>query len=354
MKTRLSLIALMASAGIAQAHVSIAPTHATGAAPAQTLQLGLSVGHGCDGAATDRIETRLPQGVRDPVPADVAGWTATVTQDGATRRVIWTGGPLDAHAHATFAFDVTLAADLAPDAALRFDTRQTCGAQTIDWAGGDGDHPAPVLQLAQGSAASGNTHGASDHGHADMGQGEHAHADMQGHDMSGHATDMAAEPKTPDPMAMAPVQHGDLTLSSGFARATLPNAPVAGAFLTITNGGDVTDRLISVETPAAARAEIHEMAMQGDVMVMRPLAEGIAIAPGAVLQLAPGGYHLMLMDLAGPLIKGKMLDITLNFERAGPVALSLPIGAPNAGTMAHDHMAPMHDNGHATAQHEGH
>ena len=75
----------------------------------------------------------------------------------------------------------------------------------------------------------------------------------------------------------------------------------------------------------AGKVEIHEMAMNNGVMTMRPLDKGLAIEPGKTVKLAPGGYHLMLMDLKNPLKQGERCRSTLEFEKAGKVALSLDV-----------------------------
>ena len=59
--------------------------------------------------------------------------------------------------------------------------------------------------------------------------------------------------------------------------------------------------------------------MNNGVMTMRPLDKGLAIEPGKTVKLAPGGYHLMLMDLKGPLKQGDKVPVTLEFEKAGKV-----------------------------------
>lgn len=134
------------------------------------------------------------------------------------------------------------------------------------------------------------------------------------------------------------VQHGDLTLSAPFTRATLPNAPVGGGFLSIENVGSTADRLVSASSPAAAVVQIHEMAMEGDVMKMRQLADGLDIPAGEAVTLAPGGFHLMFMGLTQAFVEGATVPVTLVFERAGPVALELPVmgtAAAAAHTMQH-------------------
>ncbi|WP_394153818.1 copper chaperone PCu(A)C [Loktanella salsilacus] len=127
---------------------------------------------------------------------------------------------------------------------------------------------------------------------------------------------------------------GDLTITGAFTRATLPNAPVAGGFLTVTNAGTVDDTLIAAATTISGDTQIHEMAMQGDVMRMRELPEGLPIPAGETVTLQPGGYHLMFMDLNHPLIEGEVIAVTLTFENAGQIDVVLPVGA-TAAKMAH-------------------
>jgi len=85
------------------------------------------------------------------------------------------------------------------------------------------------------------------------------------------------------------------------------------------------DRLVSGETPAAGKLEIHEMSVSDGVMKMRPIDGGLALAPGQTVKLVPGGYHLMLIDLKKPLKAGDKVPVTLNFEKAGKVTVSLGV-----------------------------
>ncbi|SMQ85627.1 hypothetical protein SAMN06295905_2914 [Devosia lucknowensis] len=134
----------------------------------------------------------------------------------------------------------------------------------------------------------------------------------------------------------APVTVGAIEISGAFTRATLPNAPVAGGFLTLTNTGAEDDRLVSVDSPIAREGQIHEMAMQGDVMRMRQLADGLVIPAGATVVLEPGGYHLMFMGLTGAIAEGDAVPVTLTFEKAGTVTLDLRAGATAAAApMSH-------------------
>lgn len=159
-----------------------------------------------------------------------------------------------------------------------------------------------------------------------------APATAQDADHGGHA----------DHASTADIVLGDIVISRPFTRATLPNAPVAGGFLTLANTGGAADRLVAVETPLAREAQIHEMAMEGEVMKMRQIPDGLPIGPGETVALEPGGYHLMFMGLTSPLVEGETLEVTLTFEKAGTVTIDLPIagtaaGAPDDHSAHHGH-----------------
>ena len=132
------------------------------------------------------------------------------------------------------------------------------------------------------------------------------------------------------------VKAGDLVITQPWSRATPGGAKIGGGFLTIENKGAAPDRLIGVAGDVAGKIEIHEMAMNNGVMTMRPLDKGLAIEPGKTVKLAPGGYHLMLMDLKTPLKQGDKVPLTLQFEKAGKVALSLDVEGVGAQA-PHDH-----------------
>jgi copper(I)-binding protein len=131
-------------------------------------------------------------------------------------------------------------------------------------------------------------------------------------------------------------------ISHAWSRATPNGAKIAGGYLTIENKGTAVDRLVGGRGGSAGKVEVHEMAMNNGVMTMRPLDQGLAIEPGKTVKLAPGGYHLMIMDLKVPLKQGDKVPVTLEFEKAGKVNLSLdvqgvgaqaPSGAESGGHM---------------------
>jgi hypothetical protein len=152
------------------------------------------------------------------------------------------------------------------------------------------------------------------------------------------------------PASAQEVKAGDLVITQAWSRATPGGAKVGGGYLTIENKGSTPDRLIGGSADVADKVQVHEMAMNNGVMTMRPLDKGLVIEPGKTVKLAPGGYHLMLLDLKRPLKQGDKLPVTLEFERAGKVSLSLdvqgigaqgPVGAGGPGNMemkkTHDH-----------------
>ena len=140
------------------------------------------------------------------------------------------------------------------------------------------------------------------------------------------------------------VHLGDINISAPFARATLPNAPVGGGFLTIENTGSQADRLVSASADIAGDTQIHEMAMSGDVMQMRALADGVEIPAGATVTLAPGGLHIMFLGLNQALVEGESIMLTLVFEHAGSVEIALPVLGVAADAAGHS--AAGHDATH--------
>ncbi len=137
---------------------------------------------------------------------------------------------------------------------------------------------------------------------------------------------------------------GPLTVATPWIRATPAGAPVAGGYLTLTNRGAEPDRLIGGSVGFAGKVEIHEMAMANGVMTMRALPKGLEIAPGASVELKPGSFHVMFMDLKRQLKQGETLDGSLVFEKAGAVPVQFSVesmGAQSApahgATPAHGH-----------------
>lgn len=130
---------------------------------------------------------------------------------------------------------------------------------------------------------------------------------------------------------------GTLKIEAPWLRATPGGAKVAGGYLRITNTGREPDRLLGGSLPMAAKAEVHEMSMEGAVMKMRPVEGGLAIGPGQTVELKPGGFHLMFMDLTGGLKEGDGVKGTLTFEKAGTVEVHFHVGGIGAQASPQHH-----------------
>jgi periplasmic copper chaperone A len=125
----------------------------------------------------------------------------------------------------------------------------------------------------------------------------------------------------------AMAQTSQLEVTNAWARATPAKTETGAAYLTIQS--PTPDRLISVSSPVAKKAELHSMSMEGMVMKMRPLA-GIDIPAGQPVTLKPGGQHIMLEGLGAPLREGQSFPLTLNFETAGTRTVTVAIEKPGA------------------------
>jgi copper(I)-binding protein len=131
----------------------------------------------------------------------------------------------------------------------------------------------------------------------------------------------------------APTTSKTLHIEQAWARTTAPGAATGAGYLTIVNDGPA-DRLVSAATPAAEKVELHESAMDGMVMTMRPLGP-VAIKAGETLALAPGAKHLMFTGLKAPFVAGSKVPVTLTFEIAGEKTVELEVR--DAAPEAHQH-----------------
>lgn len=136
----------------------------------------------------------------------------------------------------------------------------------------------------------------------------------------------------------------NVDVKDAWVRTSVQGQKATGAFMKITakEGGT----LVGVASPVAGVAEVHEMKMDGDVMRMRALPNGLALPAGKTVALTPGGYHVMLMDLKATLPKDSTIPLTLTFKNAKgeqsqvelkvPVATTAP-GAAVGAPAAHKH-----------------
>jgi len=120
-----------------------------------------------------------------------------------------------------------------------------------------------------------------------------------------------------------------LVAGDAWVRATPPGSRVAAVYLSVDNQGATADRLLSVATPVAERAEVHETVHEGQVVRMRRV-EVLEIAAAGTLSLEPGGRHLMLLGLKAPLVEGARVPLMLRFEHAGELAVEAIVVAGDA------------------------
>lgn len=127
-------------------------------------------------------------------------------------------------------------------------------------------------------------------------------------------------------LAGAGVHAQPVQISDAWVRASVPGQTATGAFMKITARQD--SRLVGVASPSAGVAQVHEMKIDGAVMHMRALPNGLALPAGKTVELRPGGYHIMLMDMNASLAPGSTLALTLVFQDAKGVQSTLPLNVP--------------------------
>jgi hypothetical protein len=313
----LLLLAQSIAALPAFAHVGLERSEAPNGASYKAV---LKVPHGCDGSPTHTVKVEIPEGFIGVKPMPKAGWKLDTVQgpyaktyafyhgkklSEGVREIAWSGGELaDAH-YDEFVASGFLAKELEPGAKLYFKVVQLCAKGELKWveipAEGQNPHdleaPAALLRIAS--------------------------------DEQGAAQEQAA------------VTVGTLAIEGAWTRATAHGAKVAAGYLTIRNTGTEADTLEAVETPVAARGEIHEMTMTDGVMRMRRLSDGIEIPAGGSVALKPGGMHLMFIDLKQPSVEGGKIAVKLTFKSGAVADLELPIrklGSAAGGASGHgDH-----------------
>ena len=124
---------------------------------------------------------------------------------------------------------------------------------------------------------------------------------------------------------------GDLEIEHPWARATLKGSDVADGFMKITNHGSTPDRLIAVSVEFAKAGQIHTMKMEGDVMKMVELTDGLEIPAGATVELKPKSMHVMFIGVHEDLVPDEVVDGELTFEKAGKVKIEFMIEPAGTG-----------------------
>jgi len=123
---------------------------------------------------------------------------------------------------------------------------------------------------------------------------------------------------------VGPAAAQGIAIEGPWARASAGQAKTGAAYLVMTNLGDAPERLVKVETPAAASAELHAHVNDNGVMRMRPIT-AIEVSPGEPSVLQPGGLHIMLIDLKEPLKQGEKFPLTLTFESGKTATVQVAI-----------------------------
>ena len=129
-----------------------------------------------------------------------------------------------------------------------------------------------------------------------------------------------------------------VVVQNAWVRATVQGQMASGAFMRLTAPKGA--RLTEVSTPVAAVAEVHAMRMEGDIMKMQALDKGLELPAGKTVELKPGGYHIMLMDLKSPLKKGSSIPMTLVFVDAKGVQSRTQLTLPVSLAMPTEHQHP--------------
>jgi len=282
-----------------------------------SLRAAVRVPHGCEGSATVAVKLAIPEGIIGVKPAPKAGWTVETVKgpyakaydhfhgkvSEGVKEIIWRGGPLLDEHYDEFIFVGFVSDAFAPGNQVAFPVTQECEKGQLAWSevaapGGEPrslKYPAPILKIvAKGGA------------------------------------DKAAAP-------------AGLTVAKAWARATPGGAKVGAGYLDIVNSTGADDVLLSAAAPVVAgTTEIHEMKHEDGVMKMRALAEGLTIPAGQTVLLAPGGLHIMFLDLKAPLAAGQTFDLELTFKSAGKITVPVTVGdiaapKPAADPHAHHH-----------------
>ena len=146
----------------------------------------------------------------------------------------------------------------------------------------------------------------------------------------------------------------NVTVTDAWARATVQGQKATGAFMKITAKDNA--KLVSASSPVAGVVEIHEMKMDKDVMKMAALPNGLELPAGKAVELKPGGYHVMLMDLKAPLAKDSTVPLTLTVQDGkgvkSTVELKVLVGMQPPAMPSHDHSTHNHsEHNHGDHKH---
>lgn len=135
-----------------------------------------------------------------------------------------------------------------------------------------------------------------------------------------------------------PAFAADIMVMDPYARSASPSAKTGAAFMMIHNHGATDDQLIDVTSPAAKKVQLHTHIEDANgVMKMTHVEDGFAVPADGMIMLKRGGHHVMFMGLNEPFEQGKMVPVTLIFEKAGEVEIEVPVDLERTEEMGHDH-----------------
>jgi copper(I)-binding protein len=138
----------------------------------------------------------------------------------------------------------------------------------------------------------------------------------------------ACSPSSEDRAATGEAAASAITVTDVLCRPTPNGRQVTGCYMTLTS--PVDDTLVSVESPVAALAQVHETRMESNMMMMRELEAGLPLPAGEAVELKPGGNHLMLHGVREPIRAGQTVPLTLTFAKAAPLEVTASVGQPPA------------------------
>lgn len=158
---------------------------------------------------------------------------------------------------------------------------------------------------------------------------------------------------------IASAAQAQIVVGEPWVRATVPQQTGTGAFMTLTSETDT--KLVAADSPVAEHVEVHEMTMEDNVMKMRQIP-GLALPAGQTVELKPGGYHIMLINLHTQVKEGEQVPLTLTFEGAdgqrSTLDLQVPVRPLASGAQGHGHgghghgdHGGGHGHGHGAAKH---
>jgi periplasmic copper chaperone A len=130
---------------------------------------------------------------------------------------------------------------------------------------------------------------------------------------------------------------GSLEIKHPWAKATISGQPVGGGFMKIVNSGTEPDRLIKISSNVSDMIQVHEMKVENGVMKMGEVPGGLEIAPGATVELTPGGLHVMFLGIKAPFKEGETVKVVLTFEKAGTIEVEFKVDAARKGDDVHKH-----------------